>query len=99
MKDFTSTKTLGTNTKEDIGYEIIVKNKKSVPIKIEILDQIPLPKNKAIEIVLQEKGNAKYSTEIGKLLWTMDIPARGSDTASFQYSVKYPKKQAVVGIK
>jgi len=98
-KDFTSTKFLGANTKEDISYEIIVKNKKSVPIKIEILDQIPVSQNKLIEVSLENKGGAVYTEEIGKLLWTMDIEARGTQTASFLYSIKYPKKQAVVGIK
>ena len=99
IKDFASSKFLGTNKKESIGYELIVKNKKSTPIKIEILDQIPVSTNQSIEIVLEEKGNAEYSKDIGKLLWLMDISPRQTKKEKFIYTAKYPKKGRVTGIK
>ncbi|MBL4746395.1 MAG: mucoidy inhibitor MuiA family protein [Flavobacteriaceae bacterium] len=99
IKEFTSSKFIGANKKETIGYEFIVKNKKSVPIKIEILDQIPVSQNKMIQIVLEEKGSAKYSQNSGELIWTMDINARQTKKERFIYTVKYPKKQLVIGIK
>ena len=99
IKEFTSSKLIGTNKKEKIGYELIVKNKKSVPIKIEILDQIPVSQNSMIEVTLEEKGSAEYSEDLGKLLWTIDIDARQTKKEKFIYTVKYPKKQSIIGIK
>jgi len=99
IKEFTSSKFIGTNKKETFGYEIIVKNKKSVPIKIEILDQIPVSQNKIIQIVLEEKGRALYTKNSGKLLWTMDIQAKQTKKEKFIYTVKYPKKESIIGIK
>ncbi|MGK0390219.1 MAG: hypothetical protein ACI94Y_002970, partial [Maribacter sp.] len=92
-------KLIGENKKETIGYELIVKNKKSVPIKIKILDQIPLSQNSTIQIVLEEKGSAKYSEDLRKLLWTLDIDARQTKKEKFIYTVKYPKKESIIGIK
>jgi len=98
-RKFTSSKIIGTNTKESIGYDFIIKNKKSVPIKIEILDQIPVSTDKAIQVTLEEQGNAEYTKEIGKLLWTLDIGPRQTAKENFIYTVKYPKKKFVSGIK
>ncbi|MCF6350461.1 MAG: DUF4139 domain-containing protein [Flavobacteriaceae bacterium] len=99
IKEFTSSKFIGTNKKETIGYELIVKNKKSIPIKIEILDQIPISQNKMIQITLEEKGSATYTQNLGKLLWTMNIQARQTKKEKFIYTVKYPKKESIIGIK
>jgi len=99
IKDFTASKFIGTNKKETIGYELIVKNKKSVPIQIELLDQIPVSQNKSIQIDLEQKGNAQYTADIGKLLWTLNIDARQTQKEQFVYSVKYPEKASVIRIK
>ena len=99
IKEFTSSKLIGVNKKETIGYQLIVKNKKPYPIKIEILDQIPVSQNKVIQVVLEEKGSAEYSQDLGKLLWTMDIDARQTKKEKFIYTIKYPKKESITGIK
>lgn len=99
VKGFSKKSTLGSNKKQTIGYELVVKNKKAVPITIEILDQIPVSKTNQIDVNLSEKGNAVYSKSIGKLLWTTDIGARNSWKDQFVYSVKYPKSNIVAGIK
>jgi uncharacterized protein (TIGR02231 family) len=99
IKDYESSKFIGANQKETIGYDIIVKNKKSVPIKIEVLDQIPVSQNKHIEVKLEEKGSANYTEENGKLLWTLNIEPRQTQKNKFVYSVKYPKDKNIIGVK
>jgi uncharacterized protein (TIGR02231 family) len=99
IKDYESSKFIGANQKETIGYEIIVKNKKSVPIEIELLDQIPVSQNKDIEVKLEEKGSAEYTEDNGKLLWTLNIEPRQTKKEKFIYSVKYPKDKNIIGIK
>ncbi len=99
IKEFTSSKFIGSNTKQTFGYDLVVKNKKSVPIKIEILDQIPISENKGIQVELEEKGSAEYIADIGKLLWTLTVPGGQSKKERFIYSVKYPKQESVIGIK
>ncbi len=99
IKEFTSSKFIGSNTKQTFGYDLVVKNKKSVPIKIEILDQIPVSQEKGIQVELEEKGSAEYTSDIGKLLWTLNVPEGQSKKERFIYSVKYPKQSKVTGIK
>ena len=99
IKEFTSSKFIGSNTKQSFGYELVVKNKKSVPIKIEILDQIPVSQEKGIQVELEEKGSAEYTSDIGRLLWTLDVSGGQSKKERFIYSVKYSKQSKVTGIK
>jgi len=99
IKNYTSSKFIGTNKKETIGYEIVIKNKKSIPITIEIMDQIPVSQNKAVTVELNDKDNAEYTEDIGKLLWTVDLEARATTTKAFKYTIKYPKNESVFGIK
>ena len=99
IKEFTETKFLGSNKKDSYAYEIIVKNKKSVGIDIEILDQIPVSQNKVISIELEEKGEAEYLKKAGKLLWKLNIPAGSNKRVSFKYTIKYPKDETISGVK
>jgi len=99
IKAYKMSKFIGTNKKETLGYEIIVKNKKTIPIEIEVFDQIPISQDKKIKVVLENKGNAAYKAELGKLLWKLKIQPQQAAKERFVYSVKYPKKGMVTGIK
>ena len=81
--------------KETYSFEIAVKNNKSIPLKIEILDQIPVSKQKDITVELEDKDGAIYNEDYGKLKWELEIPANQSKRLRFTYSVKYPKDKAV----
>jgi uncharacterized protein (TIGR02231 family) len=95
-KDFTGRKKVFSNTiKETYSFEIAVKNNKSIPVKIEILDQIPVSKQKDITVELEEKDGAIFNEDYGKLKWELEIPANQSKRVRFTYSVKYPKDKAV----
>lgn len=99
LQEFTSSKFVGSNKKESFGYEITIKNKKNTSIDLEILDQIPVSRNKNIEVELLEKSNAEFDSEIGKILWKLKINSGETKTVKLNYSVKYPKKDTVIGIK
>ncbi|MGB1316033.1 MAG: DUF4139 domain-containing protein [Chitinophagales bacterium] len=97
--EFCEVKFLGSNKKETLAYEISVKNKKSIPIEIEILDQIPVSQTKDIVIELLEKGTAVYTKDYGKLLWRFELGSGQSKKLDFSYSAKFPKDQKVSGLK
>lgn len=95
-KDFTERRKVFSNTiKETYTYEIALKNNKSVPVRIEILDQVPVSKQKDIVVELESRDGAEYNAEFGKLKWELEIPANQSKRVRFTYSVKYPKDKAV----
>jgi len=95
-KDFTERKKVfSSSVKETFAYEITVKNNKSLPVHIEVLDQVPVSKQKEIEVELLDKDGATYNTESGKLKWELNLAANQNKRVRFSYSVKYPKDRAV----
>lgn len=95
-KDFTERRKVFSNTiKETYTYEIALKNNKSIPVKLEVLDQVPVSRQKEIVVELGDHEGATYNEEFGKLKWELEIPANQSKRVRFTYSVKYPKDKAV----
>lgn len=95
VQDKSSKKILGDKQKDTYVYETIIRNNKTTSIEIEILDQVPISKQETIEVEINEKGNAEYNEEYGKLLWNLKI--KPSETAKIKlgYSVEYPKGKQV----
>ncbi len=98
LQDLTARQTIGTNIKETKGFEITVKNNKSIPVEIEILDNIPISKNKDIEVTAEDNGGADYSKLYGRLLWKVSLKPGDSKKIRFTFSVKYPKDRVISGI-
>jgi uncharacterized protein (TIGR02231 family) len=90
-------KIIGDTKKEVIEYEITIKNNKRAPISIEILDQVPISRQKDIEIEVDEKklSNAEYNATYGKLLWKVTIEGNSNKKIRFGYTLKYPKNQTI----
>jgi uncharacterized protein (TIGR02231 family) len=90
-------KIIGDTKKEVIEYEITIKNNKRAPISIEILDQVPISRQKDIAVEVDEKklSNADYNATYGKLLWKVTLEGNSSKKIRFGYTLKYPKNQTV----
>lgn len=84
-------KTIGSNIKETIAWDITVKNNKDAKIKIIIEDQYPLSYRKTVEVLLMEALNAKIDEKTGKLIWELELNPGDKKVMNFIYSVKYPK--------
>jgi uncharacterized protein (TIGR02231 family) len=98
LKDLTSKQVIGGNIKELKGYEIIVRNNNVFPVDVEVLDQVPISKNKDIEVQMEDNGGAEYNSDYGKLLWKLNLKAGQSRNIRFIYSVKYPKDKKIQGL-
>lgn len=98
IKDFTGTRFLGSNKTQTFKYEIEVKNNKNSAIEIEILDQIPISKNKDIQVKLEESNGATYTESNGKLLWHINLTTGETKKLTFTFSVKSPKDQNISGL-
>jgi uncharacterized protein (TIGR02231 family) len=98
LKDFTKKQVIGGNIKETKGYEIFVRNNNVFPVDLEILDQIPISKNKEIEVQLEDNGGAEYIEDYGKLLWKLSLESGQTRNIRFVYSVKYPKDKKIRGL-
>lgn len=83
--------TSGNKVKETIAYSILVKNNKQVPINLVLEDQIPITRRKDISIELLEQGGAKLNSQIGQLLWDINLTPGETKNIQFSYLAKYPK--------
>jgi len=79
-------------------FEIVMRNNKSEAIVLDLLDQLPLTRNKDIEIRLVEDAGAEYIKEYGKLSWKVPLAAGETKKLRFTYSVKSPREKVIAGI-
>ena len=95
VKDFCKTGTWAGKKWVTKAYEITVKNQKTVPIKIEIVDQLPKSNNSELEIVTEETSGAKLNEETGELRWLMELTPNQIEKKTIRFTVKYPRKMMV----
>lgn len=98
LKDLTSKHTIGTNIKETKGFELLIKNNKNIPVDLDILDNIPISKNKDIEVNLDNDGGGSLMKEYGRLLWRVKLNPGESKKIDYAFSVKYPKDKTISGL-
>jgi uncharacterized protein (TIGR02231 family) len=95
LVDYTSRKVLSTNKKDTYGYEILLRNNKSYAVDLEVLDQLPISKNKDIQVELIEGDGGEYHADYGRLLWKMKLAPSETKKIRLVYSVTYPKDKTI----
>ncbi len=98
VKDYTTRRTIASNTREAFAWEVSVRNTKNEPIKISLEDQVPVSRNNQIEVLILDTGGAQYTKETGKLVWQIDLQPNETRKVIFKYEVKYPKDKQVSGL-
>jgi uncharacterized protein (TIGR02231 family) len=98
LKDFSSRKLIGSNQRENLAFEISVRNTKSEAIKITLEDQVPVSQNSQIEVAVLDVGGARYNKDTGKLLWEMTLQPNETRKVVYKFEVKYPKDRIVSGL-
>ncbi len=95
IKDFSTTKKIGSSTKESLGIALSIRNTKGTKIELIVEDQIPVSSDKDIEVSLNDNGGAKLEQSTGKLTWTKVILGTSTETIQFKYDVKYPSDRKI----
>ena len=85
----------GSNRILDRTYELVVKNNKSIPIQIKLMDRIPLSQNKEIKVDDIETYDADYDSKKGLLTWILQVASKESTMEKFSFQVKYPKYKTI----
>lgn len=95
IKDFSEDKFLSSDIERTFAYDIVIKNNKSIPVKLLVEEQIPIPQNEDIEVKLVDISDGNYSAEDGKVKWNVEIGASKSITKKLVFSVRYPKDKII----
>lgn len=94
MQDFSSTKFLGSDTKQVFTYKLTVRNSQNKPVKMVLKDQYPISTQKNIEVELLTKDTTPWTAnkeDLGVITWEEDLKAGETKTYQISYSAKYPK--------
>jgi uncharacterized protein (TIGR02231 family) len=98
VKDFTSRATIGSSQRETYAWEISIRNNKNDGLKLIVEDQIPVSKNKDIEVSVIDLAGAKHDKENGMLTWQFNLKPNESQKIVYKYEVKYPKDRRIGGL-
>jgi uncharacterized protein (TIGR02231 family) len=99
IKELSSLKTSGKESKQVFTYEILVKNNKLTDVNLLLKDQYPLSNIKEITVTLDDGSTATVNAETGVLTWKIDLKPGESKKVRFSYTVKYPKDLKIVNLK
>jgi uncharacterized protein (TIGR02231 family) len=93
INDMTKRSFIGRFKTVEMGIRLTVKNNKSIPISINVKDQVPISSDEEIEITVTEISKAQHNETTGELSWDENLEAAESKTYEIRYSVKYPKNK------
>ena len=96
LKDITSSKLLSNTRKTTVGYETTLRNNKTIPIEVVVLDNVPLSKNQELIVEIDEQTGAKLQSDTGTLTWNVRLAAGETKKIRLVYSLKYPKGQQII---
>jgi hypothetical protein len=82
---------LRNSVKENIAYDIEIRNNSTASITVVIEDQYPVSELKSMESELIRTDGAQVNSKTGILTWKLKIEGRGKKTVSTEYKVEYPK--------
>ncbi len=99
IKELSSIKTSGKESKQTFTYEILVKNNKISDVNLLLKDQYPLSNIKEVTVTLEDGSEAMVNAETGVLTWKLDLKPGESKKVRFSYVVRYPKDQKIVNLK
>ena len=90
-QEMSTKKVIGGSKKEAYLYELVVRNNRSVPIRIDVYDQIPISKSSDITVTVDEVSEGKTNAETGEVSWQYVIQPAEVKSTLIGYTVKYPK--------
>ena len=99
VKELSSLKTSGKDSKQAFTYEILLKNNKLTDVNLLLKDQFPLSTIKEVEVKLEDNGEAMVNEETGVLTWKVSLKPGESRKFRFTYTVKYPKDKKIINLK
>lgn len=85
----------GNSVSQQYSFVTNVKNTRKEPIKLVVMEQMPLSRDSALTIDGLKYDGASYDKDTGSVQWALDLPANQSEKFTLSYTVKYPKDKRV----
>lgn len=95
-KDYTSRRVFGANKTETYSFLISIRNNKTSPVRISLLDQIPVSTNSGITVEALELSGGRHDTSTGKVSWDYELGPQETRQTILSYSVRYPRDKTII---
>ena len=95
IKDYSSSSTIGNQQINDKGYEMKIRNNKNKEITLRLVDQIPVSRDKGLDVIYEELSGGKLNSTNGKIDWTVTLEPNESKTILLKYYIKHPKDRSI----
>lgn len=96
LKDDDKEKIIGSKKKKTITIELLVRNNKAGTVNLTIQDQIPVTRDKEIEVELLDGAGAELNENTGILTWKVVLPPQKVQKIKFTYTIKSDKDRQVI---
>lgn len=84
-------KVVGSNKRDTYYYDIQVRNNRSVPVTVDVFDQIPLSRNSEITVSVETLGGGKKDDITGEVAYKITLQPGEVKNLEIGYTVRYPK--------
>ncbi|MCH2235284.1 MAG: DUF4139 domain-containing protein [Crocinitomicaceae bacterium] len=95
LEEFSDKKVVGGNRKDQYMYEIKLKNNHTIPVTINLLDQIPISQDSDISVSVDEISGAQMKDETGILKWLIRLEPGGTSSVRLGFTIKYDKEKKI----
>ncbi|MFV1885276.1 MAG: mucoidy inhibitor MuiA family protein [Balneola sp.] len=96
LKEFSTKNFFRNRTRENLQFEISVRNTKAQAITIMIEDQIPISTNEEIKVSVNELSDGKLEEDTGIVTWELTIEPGETQRIRFGFEIEYPKGKRIV---
>ena len=94
-QDFSGKAGLGGQKRIRLTYEINLRNRHTQPVRVRVLDQIPVSQEGDLKVKLEESSVVTHDETSGKLTWLVNLAGGASQRLRFTFTVEYPKDKEV----
>lgn len=90
------------NVVRDLAYRIAIENLKEVPVRIKVVDAVPISKTDRIEVkdlkVLPAPSDKSFEGKEGVYSWDLDVKAGEHREITVEFTVTFPKDEPPAGL-
>jgi uncharacterized protein (TIGR02231 family) len=96
LKDFVTKRFIGSKKEDTRVWKTIVRNTRTEPISLQMLDQVPVSANSEIEVSYQATPASQFDASTGEIRWDGQVIPGKENAYELKYTVRYPKNKSLV---
>ncbi|MBI5877584.1 MAG: mucoidy inhibitor MuiA family protein [Chloroflexi bacterium] len=90
---------IGDRRRLRVGYEIELRNLRTVKSALDVRDQLPVPRNEQIKVKLESADpRPGEQTDLGELKWLLALAPNEKKFLRFEFTIEHPAQQTVEGL-